>query len=87
MDEIHDYERAEFATANARGGQAYLDRQSKKTSEPSPPIVAEINEKIGSMHIRISTSELYTTVQINDLHLFFIRETGKYDGYSREEKG
>lgn len=45
-----------------------------------PPMVSVMDEMEGQRHIRITTSEFYTVIQIDDVSFYFDRETGRYDG-------
>lgn len=48
-----------------------------------PPMVSEVDVVEGQRHLKIRTSENYTTIWVDGVEFFFIRESGKYDGYGR----
>ena len=49
-----------------------------------PPIVSDLEEvMIGGKMFSIRSNHRYTIIQVDDVELFFIRETGTYDGYGQ----
>ena len=51
-----------------------------------PPLVSDLEEvMIGGKMFSIRSNSRYTIIKVDEVELFFIRETGTYDGYGQME--